>query len=941
MIERMRIDREYHNIFGKLGAVMTAREGAFEFNENASLEENLSAFGSHISQLDAALAADLCDRFPILLDGKYKVEEIWDRLLDICVTPPATEAVATAQEQTAAANPNAPAVVQSLPTPPPTVTGWLLEGVLIEGFRGVNNEGQPLELKLHPTKVNSISAVNGVGKTSVYDAVRYAITGKLPWLDDLPATERDKDYYQNRFHSTGQSTIKLQLVAEPGSEKCEITVIRNSLGQRAVSAPTPWDATAILAGLNREFVFLDGPTFQRFIEAAPLARGRTFSGLLGLSAYSDLRQALAGLANTRAFNSHFGITAHTQAKTREERTVGELSRAIANDYETLVGTAIGTLDTTTAKEKCNEALTQIAPLKPVCQGKAFDTINIDACIEAIKDAEGGPKRERLGACIRERGGLAKVNHDAPNTARAELLVTRATERAEALERTAGDLMLQLYQAGTKVIESGQWEDTHLCPLCDGKAPRSLKEHLAFRLSEFEALDKATALLAAEWNEAGWTELIQLEAVIETVPEKRLFAGHQARAGSGTITQAEAETLVQYLATLRSKATELDEQLEREQAQLERELPPSSVEVTKKVETARRLQENWSKLDLSQKALVAEQEREDCVDRIRSFLKGTSSAFATAEAGMSSARLAAVEPIFKNYFKKMSFYGVEPAVSKKVNSEELRINLAQFYGLTNVSPQALLSESFRNAFAISLYLAAASLYSGLPKFIVLDDVTSSFDAGHQNFLVELIRTTFARPGNAAGPQVILLSHDTMLEKLFNKHTGTGTWWHQRIEGSPQVAVLPQAGAVNKVRDRTISMLQAGQVDFAKEGVRQYLEYRLSDLISKLRIPVPVDIAFNDDKHLSHEFLKAIEAAVKLHKAANILTLASAQEVGLNTNMITIVGNFLSHWGTGQTAAFSGPSLLGVMQAIDDYCDCFTFEPAPGAPRRYYKTLSQQQ
>ena len=114
----MRIDREYHNIFGKLGAVMTAREGAFEFNENASLEENLSAFGSHISQLDAALAADLCDRFPILLDGKYKVEEIWDRLLDICVTPPATEAVATAQEQTAAANPNAPAVVQSCPLRP-------------------------------------------------------------------------------------------------------------------------------------------------------------------------------------------------------------------------------------------------------------------------------------------------------------------------------------------------------------------------------------------------------------------------------------------------------------------------------------------------------------------------------------------------------------------------------------------------------------------------------------------------------------------------------------------------------------------------------------------------------------------------------------------------------------------------------------------------------
>ncbi|KXV59863.1 hypothetical protein AD948_07285 [Acetobacter senegalensis] len=920
---------------------MTARENTFEFNENANLEENLSAFKSHISQLDAALAAYLCDRFSLFLDRNYKIEEIWDRLLDICVTPPAAEAVGAVHEQTAAANPNTATIVQSLPTPSPTVTGWLLEGVSIEGFRGVNNEGQPLELKFHPTKVSSISAVNGVGKTSVYDAVRYAITGKLPWLDDLPATERDKDYYQNRFHSAGQSTIKLQLVAEPGSEKCEITVTRSSLGHRTVNAPAPWVATAILAGLNREFVFLDGPTFQKFIEAAPLARGRTFSGLLGLSAYSDLRQELASLANTRAFNSHFDITAHKQVKIRDERTVSELSTAIANDYETLVGTPIGILNTMTAKEKCKEALSQIAPIKLVCQETAFDSIDIDACIDAIKDAEGGPKRERLGTCIRERGSLAKINHDAPDVARAELLVTRAAERAEALERTAGDLMLQLYQAGTNVLESGQWEDMHLCPLCDGESPHSLKEHVAFKLSEFEALDKATAFLAVEWNEAGWTELLQLEAVVETAPEKRLFAQLHARAGSGTITRTEAETLVLHLATLRTRAKELDKQLGMEQAQLEKELPPSSVEVTKKVETARRLQENWKKLNLSQKAIIDEQAREDYIDRIRTFLKASSRVFATAEAEMSSARLAAVEPIFKSYFKKMSFYGVEPAVSKKTNSEELRINLAQFHGLANVSPQALLSESFRNAFAISLYLAAASLYGGLPKFILLDDVTSSFDAGHQNFLVELIRTTFARPSNAAGPQVILLSHDTMLEKLFNKHTGTGTWWHQRIEGAPQVAVLPQAGAVNKVRDRTISMLQAGQVDFAKEGVRQYLEYRLSDLISKLRIPVPVDIAFNDDKHLSHEFLKAIEAAVKLRKAANMLTLDAAQEVGLNTNMITIVSNFLSHWGTGQTAAFSGPSLLGVMQAIDDYCDCFTFEPAPGAPRRYYKTLSQRQ
>lgn len=326
--------------------------------------------------------------------------------------------------------------------------------------------------------------------------------------------------------------------------------------------------------------------------------------------------------------------------------------------------------------------------------------------------------------------------------------------------------------------------------------------------------------------------------------------------------------------------------------------------------------------------------------MKRFLDSASDCFGAAEGVLSKARLTAVEPVFRSYFDKLSFFGVVPTVTKRANSEDLQIALADFHGLPNLSPQALLSESFRNAFAISLYLAAASLYGGLPKFIVLDDVTSSFDAGHQNFLVELLRTTFARPANAAGLQVILLSHDTMLEKLFNKHSNTGTWWHQRLEGVPQLAVLPQAGAVNKVRDQTISMLQAGQVDFAKEGVRQYLEYRLSDLISRLRIPVPVDVAFNDNRQLAHEFLQAIEAAVKLHQAANSLVLDAAQIAGLNVNMATIVGNFLSHWGTGQTLSFSGPSLLGVMHSIDQYCECFTFEPSPGASRQFYKSLHQR-
>jgi hypothetical protein len=53
--------------------------------------------------------------------------------------------------------------------------------------------------------------------------------------------------------------------------------------------------------------------------------------------------------------------------------------------------------------------------------------------------------------------------------------------------------------------------------------------------------------------------------------------------------------------------------------------------------------------------------------------------------------------------------------------------------------------------------------------------------------------------------------------------------------------------------------------------------------------------------------------------------------------TIIGNFVSHWATAQTTAFSAPTLLGVMQAMEKYQDYFKYEPTPGSQKRFYAVL----
>jgi hypothetical protein len=140
---------------------------------------------------------------------------------------------------------------------------------------------------------------------------------------------------------------------------------------------------------------------------------------------------------------------------------------------------------------------------------------------------------------------------------------------------------------------------------------------------------------------------------------------------------------------------------------------------------------------------------------------------------------------------------------------------------------------------------------------------------------------------------------------------------------------------------MALLNAGNAQDAAPRIRQYLEYVLEEVITRCRIPVPMDIALCDDRRMAGQLIAAIDAQIRLHLNANSLVLGPVQVQGLNLTSATITANFLAHWSTGQTQAFSPGALIGVMQAIDNYADCFKFEPNPGAGRRYYRALNQRQ
>ena len=103
---------------------------------------------------------------------------------------------------------------------------YFLASAAIEGFRGINNDGDPLVLKFKHDAVNSVHAPNGVGKSSIFEALHFALHGTVPRLEGMQDAEQGASYIVNKFHPAQQATVALVFKSDNGTPDVSITVTR-------------------------------------------------------------------------------------------------------------------------------------------------------------------------------------------------------------------------------------------------------------------------------------------------------------------------------------------------------------------------------------------------------------------------------------------------------------------------------------------------------------------------------------------------------------------------------------------------------------------------------------------------------------------------------------------------------------------------------------------
>jgi len=823
---------------------------------------------------------------------------------------------------------------------------YFLKRISIEGFRGVNNQGDPLVLNLNPTKVVSVFGANGSGKSSIFEALEYAIFGVVNRLDKLQRVEQPEQYYNNKFHK-GPATIVLHFVADDNSSQVSITVQRTEQGQRIVSGTVP-NPEAFLQSIRADTLLINYKTFEDFVLDNPLSRGRQFSRLLGLETISNIRASLNSLCDTRNLRNDLSVGA-LEAKLQaaiesRNRTITTALNQLSDVVEH--GLNSDTFEVKLVADACLRALNQDPVLKPLIAGKTLSTIDYDKCLETLKQADRTGDRTRLAELQIRKGKLVTPIDIQSLEKKVSTLNEHILQRDQLIKKTKGDTFQALYKATQQLLEESWPADE--CPLCERpwehRSGLSLREFIVRELSNYQEVHDLETTIQTEWQ-----ALIKDSSIARLSREISELDPQMVESAAPSIerfvaekpTTASVQAFREMYLALEAKRAGLLNAVEQEIKALETSLPKSLVSSIQAITAAKNLTDTLREYVRVNKEVAALQKELALVNKWWEFIKAVAVEFAQAEANLVRETIAQLEhDIRKIYNAIMPGAPILPKLDRASKSEHLHLMLEQFYDLSNAHAVPLLSESYRNALGLSILLAASCKRPYGGRFLVLDDVTSSFDAGHQFSLFEAIYKHVAFANNPDGLQVVVLSHDGTLRKYFRTVASSGwAWTHHELKGSsPMGKVKPDRIQVDHVRQQIMTYLSQGDVDLARKAVRQYLEATLLEIIEQVHIRVPLNLV---DNMVPKEMLEAIKWEIGLRSKAKELGLDPDKVKDVTDNIIPfLLGNAWAHYFTDSTTSVDSLTVQNAVEHIDRLRDAFRYECTctGGTPvKRYYSSL----
>jgi energy-coupling factor transporter ATP-binding protein EcfA2 len=207
---------------------------------------------------------------------------------------------------------------------------------------------------------------------------------------------------------------------------------------------------------------------------------------------------------------------------------------------------------------------------------------------------------------------------------------------------------------------------------------------------------------------------------------------------------------------------------------------------------------------------------------------------------------------------------------------------KYNGKWVLPPQKYFSESHLNCFGISFFLASVLAFNHSNKFIVLDDVISSFDTNHRIKFAQLLIEKFS------DYQLILLTHEEQWYEYMRQLAKRKGWMIKEIKWTDAKGTHLEEGP-NELRDVIEENLAKGDIGFLGNPMRKYLEHMLKEIC--VNLDVKVNFRYNEinEKRMPDELLNELKS--KISKSSSDLKghVAIIDRVANST----VLGNLLSH------------------------------------------------
>lgn len=803
-----------------------------------------------------------------------------------------------------------------------------IKSISIEGFRGINNENDPLKIPFNHNGVTSFFAENGMGKSSIYEALYYCINGYLPKFDDLHRDIRDDKTKKNLFHSNN-GKIEIIFINDNNIEtKIEFEV--NDRGDRNIIYSSIPDPQIFLDSIYSDQNFLDYNTFIQILIKSPEETGKLFSELVGFSGFPFIKNKIDKIARTQNINTDFQKSFKEKEIDDSKKRIEELKIKILNILNDL-GNPLVTFNINELKK----IVKKLIYVEFKTKVKDINQTKFDQLIKNIAGDSYDKNVAELNSIENEKNEVLKYEQAIKLIRKTHFIkFNNKLKKAYSKFGSEKDLYIgELLDKAIPVYDKLDDFNKNTCVLCNtedlGTNENSFYDLLSLRIKKYKNLKNELDNIKSEFkNVIENLKLLEVENYLSTNDLimqgdkffSKAFYDIQDLSRDFFSTQPIYNLIKNYKNLLLEKSKKITKEIKVLSLKVPKELPiliEKNIKLKEIVDGIIEIQEKSNRIAYIEKYLTH-------LENWLSFINNVKTDFEDSFNDLMSDISSDIDKLSKEFFFSiMKNSDIVPLIKKDRRGHKINFLIEKFYTIHNENNATpLLSESYRNALCLSIYFASALKRNSTSNFIVLDDITSSFDSGHQFYLLELIKDKISRILNKKGKQIIILTHDGMLKKTLNTYSNNYKYWdHYSLVGTKDKIDLKEFSC-NDFKKTLLGKINRG--DSLGSDLRSYYEFVMLDIIEKLDIPVPYNLILNRDKKLVDNLLKSVNEIIQLRLSAKKRSIKNLPSITDFKSFVQQISNNLSHIEMAISSSISKPVLISYVDYIDSIKQRFQYE-----------------